>query len=669
VSAIEPARRPPDPRVPPSSQLGVRIALLGGFALVMFGIIFFRLWYLQILTGEQYVQQAAQNTQREVPIAPPRGQILGRDGEILVTSRVTNAVQIVPSELPAAGPRRKALYRRLGHLLGMSPKRIREIQAKEKLRLPYAPETIETDAGRGVLTELAERQREYPGVQQEPVSVREYPLGDTAAQLFGYVRPLTEEQVKDAPAAFKGVQPGAVVGQSGLEYYYDRYLRGTPGERKVEVNAEGQVQPAQLPVTAPRPGYSLRLTLDLPLQRESEIALRKGMELAHGLGNPGNGGAFIAMNPLNGEVLAMGSDPSFNPNQLIKPLTDRELKAIEEPDGVATDPPAAPFENRAVEGAYPTGSTFKPITAMASLEAGLLNPSAGLGAGPFVETEGGEKFWNSGHTDYGPRDLVEALKVSSDTYFFTVGETDNGHGNVIQNMANKLGIGQQTKIDLPNQSQGVVPTPQWREQRNHLQAVCERHHPKNECGYVAEIRPWSEGDDMDLAVGQGDLQTDPLQMAVAYSTLANAYRNNGDGTVVTPHLGMAIESPGGGIVQALSFPPKRHVHFDPSNLNLVMEGIHDAASEPEGTSADVWSGWNQTLHPVYGKTGTAERPPLTEQSWYMCYVADPKHPIVIAVTVEQGGFGDQAAAPVARLMASEWFHQPLKLVAGSSADK
>jgi penicillin-binding protein 2 len=669
MSAIEPARRPPDPRVPPSSQLSVRIALLGGFALVMFGIIFFRLWYLQILTGEQYVQQAVQNTQREVPIAPPRGQILGRDGEILVTSRVTNAVQIVPSELPPAGRRRQALYRRLGRLLGISPKRIREIQAKEKLRLPYAPETIETDAGRGVLTELAERQREYPGVQQEPVSVREYPLGETAAQLFGYVRPLTEEQVKDAPGAFKGVQPGAVVGQSGLEYYYDRYLRGTPGERKVEVNAEGQVQPAQLPITAPHPGYSLRLTLDLSLQREGEIALRKGMELAHANGNPGNGGAFIAMNPLNGEVLAMGSDPSFNPNQLIKPLTDRELKAIEEPEGVATDPPAAPFENRAVEGAYPTGSTFKPITAMASLEAGLLDPYAALGGGSCIETEGGEKFCNSGHNDYGALPLVEALKVSSDTYFFTVGETDNGHGNVIQKMANKLGIGQPTKIDLPNQAEGVVPTPQWREQQNRLQEKCERHHPKGECGYVAEIRPWSEGDNMDLAVGQGDLQTDPLQMAVAYSTLANAYMNGGAGTVVTPHLGMAIESPGGGIVQALSFPPKRRVHFDYSNLSLVMQGIHDAASETGGTSADVWTGWNQALHPVYGKTGTAERPPLTEQAWYMCYVADPKHPIVIAVTVEQGGFGDQAAAPVARLMASEWFHQPLKLVAGSSADK
>jgi len=669
MSAIERGRRPPEPRVPLSSQLGLRVALLGGFALIMFGIIFFRLWYLQILTGEQYVQQAAQNAEREVPIAPPRGEIVGRDGEVLVTSRVTNAVQIVPSELPPPGPHRRALYRRLGHLLGMSPRHIREVQARGLLQQPFAPVTIETNAGRGVMTLLGERKREYPGVQQEPITIREYPLAETAAQVFGYVRPLTEEQVKHDPEAFKGVQPGMIVGQSGLEYYYDRYLRGTPGIRHVEVNAEGQVQPAKLPVTPPHPGYNLRLSLDLPLQKEGEIALRKGMELAHGFGNPGNGGAFVAMNPLNGEILAMGSYPSFNPNQLIKPLTERELKAIEEPEGAPSTPPAAPFENRAAVGAYPTGSTFKPITAIASLEAGLLDPYAGLGAGSCIETEGGEKFCNSGHNDYGPRDLVEALKVSSDTYFFTVGEMDNGHGNVIQNMAKKLGIGEESKGDLSEQTPGVVPTPRWREQRNHLQAVCLRHHPANECGYVAEIRPWSEGDDMDLAVGQGDLETNPLQMAVAYSTLVNAYRNNGDGTVVTPHLGMAIESPNGGIVQALSFPARRHIRFDPTNLGLVMEGIHDAASEPEGTSADVWTGWNQAQHPVYGKTGTAERPPLTEQAWYMCYVADPTHPIVIAVTVEQGGFGDQAAAPVARLIASKWFDQPLKLVAGTSADK
>jgi penicillin-binding protein 2 len=669
MSSLERARTP-EPRTPVSPQLGVRIAVLGGFALIMFGIIFFRLWYLQILTGEQYVQQAAANATREVPIAAPRGQILGRNGEVLVTSRVTNAVQIVPSELPPAGPHRRALYRRLGRLLGMTPARIREVERKGHNEIPYAPVTIKTDAGLGVLTELSERQNEYPGVTQEPVSVRYYPFQELGAQMFGYVGQASEEELERR--AFRGVKQGTIVGQAGLEYYYDHYLRGTPGVQPVEVNAEGQVVKAKEKATPPRVGYDLRLSLDLPLQREGEVALRKGLELAHGLGNPGNGGAFVAMDPVNGQIYAMGSDPSFNPNLLTKELTKKELEAIEDAGSTPGGQPPAPFTDRAVEGAYPTGSTFKPITAMASLEAGILNPYAGLGAGSCIEAEGGggEKFCNSGENNYGAVGLVEALKVSSDTYFFTVGELDNNRGhNVIQDMAKKLGIGEEAEIDLPTEFKGVVPSPEWRAKQNQLQEECLHHHPASKCGYVAEVRPWEVGDNMDLAVGQGDLQTNPLQMAVAYSTFANAYMNDGEGTVVRPHLGMAIESPSGGIVQTLSFPPKRHIHFDYSNLSLMMEGIHDATSETGGTSADVWSGWNQAQYPVYGKTGTAERAGQVEQAWYMCILPNPKRPIVIAVTIEQGGFGDQDAAPVARLIASKWFDQPLKLVAGSSADR
>lgn len=664
MSSIERARTP-EPRIPLSSQLGVRVAVIGGFALIMFGIIFFRLWYLQVLSGEQYVQQATANTTREVPIPAPRGQILGHDGELLVTSRVTNAVQIVPSELPPAGPRRRALYRRLGRLLHMTPARIREVERKGLGELPYAPVTIKTDAGRGVLTVLAERQNEYPGVTQEPVSIRDYRFGDMAAQVFGYVGQVGEKQLQRP--GFKGVKQGTIVGQSGLEYYYDRYLRGTPGEQPVEVNSQNQVVPTRKPVVAPQPGYTLRLSLDLGLQHEAEIGLRRGVELAHGLGHPGSGAAMVAMNPLNGEIYAMASYPSFNPNRLTKPITKPELEAIEQADAPGPDKPA-PFLDRATEGGYPTGSTFKPITAMASLEAGLLSPGEGLGAGQCI-TAGLEQFCNAGNADYGAVGLVQALTVSSDTYFFEVGERDNSHGAVIQDMAHKLGIGRPTGIDLPSEARGVVPDSRWREHVNHLQEVCERHHPKSSCPFVAEIRPWSVGDNMHLAVGQGDLLTDPLQMAVAYSALANAYMHDGHGTVVRPHLGVAIESPGGGIVQALNFPPKHHVDFNYANLSTVMEGIHDATFASGGTSADVWSGWNQSLHPVYGKTGTAERAGQIEQAWYMCFLPDPKRPIVIAVTVEQGGFGDQAAAPVARLLAEKWFGERLKLVSGSSADK
>ncbi len=237
--------RTPEPRVPPpgSSQLGLRVAVLGGVALVMFGIIFFRLWYLQILTGEQYVAQAEKNTRRELTIAAPRGQIVGREGSVLVTSKRTNAVQIVPWELPPAGRRRRELYRRLGRLLEMRPRTIVEIQEKGEKEVPYAPVTIKTNAGRGVLTVLGERQNEYPGVTQEQVSVREYPYEDMAAQVFGYVSQVTKEEEEPRNpqhANFKGVKAGTIVGQQGLEYQYDRYLRGTPGAQQVEINSENQ---------------------------------------------------------------------------------------------------------------------------------------------------------------------------------------------------------------------------------------------------------------------------------------------------------------------------------------------------------------------------------------------------------------------------------------------
>jgi penicillin-binding protein 2 len=650
-------------RVPVSPQLALRVAILGGFALAMFAIIFFRLWFLQVLTGEQYVQQANANRARDLPIAAPRGEILDREGQPIVASRTTNAVQIVPSALPPAGHARIVLYDKLGRLLGMSGAHVQALVIKGRTAVPYAPVTIKTDAGPGVLTVLAERQSEFPGVSQQPVSIRAYPYGATAAQVLGYVGQVSEPELK--MHAFAGVKQGTVVGQEGLEYYYDRYLRGEPGIQRVEVNAQGYPVPSNLAPTLPKAGYSLKVTLDLGLQRESERALLEGIENARAGGKPAVAGAFVALDPRNGQVLAMGSSPTFNPNKFAKPLTKQEYAALEGTANGSGEEAPAPLTNRVVNGTYPTGSTFKPITAMGTLEAGVITPTETLGNGECIHVST-EQFCNSGKTDYGPLGLVEALKVSSDTYFFEDGELANSHGNVIQNEAHKLGVGEQTGIDLPSEITGVIPDRAWRAKQNAAELACERRTHRATCGYVAEVRPWSVGDNMQLAVGQGDLLTSPLQMAVAYSTLANAFTNGGNGWVVRPHLGMEIDGPQGRLVQTLSFPARSHVHLNDTYLDDVMQGIHEAASAPGGTSAPVWAGWNQSLHPVYGKTGTAQHTGKEDQAWYMCYIGDPKRPIVIAVTVEQGGFGAETAAPVARLMASQWFGQPLKFVAGSS---
>jgi penicillin-binding protein 2 len=657
--------RPPEARVPPPQGMAFRVAIFGAFAMAAFAIIVFRLWFLQVLSSEQYVQQANANRARDLPIAAPRGRVVDREGRVIVSSRTTNAVQIIPSALPPAGRPRLALYRRLGDLLEMSPRRIEALVIKGRSAVPYAPVPIKTDAGQGPLTVLAERQSEFPGVAQQPVSIRYYPDGEMAAQAIGYVGQVTEPELK--MRAFAGVKQGTVVGQEGLEYYYDRYLRGRQGIQRVEVNAAGYPVPSALAPTQPKAGYSLRTTLDLPLERASEAALLQGIERAHAAGKPATAGAFVAMNPRNGEVLAIGSYPSFDPNKFAKPLTESELKTLE---GVAAAPggeaPPAPLTNRAVNGTYPTGSTFKPITAMGALEAGVMSPSTGLGAGSCI-TVSTQKFCNAGGNDYGPVGLVQALKVSSDTYFFEVGELANSYGEVIQSMAHKLGVGEPTGIDLPSEITGLVPDRAWRAKVAAEELACERRKRVPSCG-ISDGRPWSVGDNMHLAVGQGDLLTSPLQMAVAYSTLADAFAaGDGVGTVVRPHLGLEIDGRNGELVQALSFSPTRHVQLNASDLSLVMEGIHEAASQPGGTSAAVWAGWNQAQHPVYGKTGTAQHGENVEdQSWYICYLPDPARPIVIAVTVEKGGFGAETAAPIARLIASQWFGVSKRFVAGSS---
>jgi penicillin-binding protein 2 len=725
MSSIEPVR-PRDPRVPVSPQLALRVAIISGAAMVMFGVIFFRLWFLQVLSTEQYVSQADANVSRPLPIAAPRGAILDREGQPLVGSTDTNAVQIVPDELPpgiseqageyqtrlgeaeearitaagrlsgykaslgdskrptraqerelerlqrAAAPVRVAvpplpanalalrhLFDRLGGVLRIGPRTIDEDVVKGLTTTPYAPVTIKTDAGTGPLTVLGERSREFPGVVQEPVSIREYPHGEMAAQILGYVGQISGPELKSP--AFRGVQADTIVGQAGLEYQYDHYLRGVPGERRVAVNAEGQPVASKLASTPPRAGNTLQTTLDLGLQSASESALLEGMAHAKAGGKPAIAGAFVALDPLNGEVLAMGSSPSFNPNVFAKPLTLSEYEGLTGRNG---DEPGR-LTDLADEGEYPTGSTFKPITAMAALEAGVINPEEGLGAGRCIYVSS-ERFCNADEDEYGAADLVDALKVSSDTYFFTVGKLANEHGGeIIQKKAQELGVGEDTGIDLPNEFPGVIPSPRWLEGQNKLEDECQRRNHGRPCYIVGEPNaPWTVGYNMDLAVGQGELLTDPLQMAVAYSTLANAYRNGGNGHVVTPHLGKQIDE-GHSLVQTLRFP-SRPVHLNYEDLSLVMEGIHQAASAQGGTSAEVWAGWDQEEDPVFGKTGTAERTGHEDQSWYMCYIGNAQRPIVIAVTVEEGGFGAETAAPIARLIASQWYGKPKRFVAGSS---
>ena len=340
--------------------------------------------------------------------------------------------------------------------------------------------------------------------------------------------------------------------------------------------------PTSLQPTPPKAGYSLKVTLDLGLQREAEKALLEGIENARAGGKPATAGAFTALNPLNGEVLAIGSYPSFDPNKFAKPLTQREYAELEGRAGASGGEEApARLTDRAVNGAYPTGSTFKPFTAMGALEAGVINPTEGLGAGQCIHVST-EQFCNAGKADYGPVGLVEALKVSSDTYFFEVGElanqlprSDPEHGPRAGYRPHRPGSTCRAR------SKARSPIRRGAPNRTACRKSANTKGTTAPCDIVAEVRPWSVGDNMDLAVGQGDLLTSPLQMAVAYSTLANAYMHGGYGTVVRPHLGMEIDEADGGLVQSLQLPA-RAARAPELRRPQPRDGRHPRGRQPAG---------------------------------------------------------------------------------------
>ncbi|HEX2015495.1 MAG TPA: penicillin-binding protein 2 [Solirubrobacteraceae bacterium] len=645
---------PVDDRRPPiTPQLALRVAVLGGLALVLFGIVFFRLWYLQVLSGDQYVQQANANRVRHVATPAPRGDIVDRNGQIVVTSRAATAVQIVPDQLPADTAARQLLYARLGRVLQMSPGAIEATVAKKVKQLRYANVTIKLDAGRAVLDYIAERGDQFGAAVVTPqVYLRQYPNRQLAAQLLGTVGEIDPAELK--LARYRSVRQGTVIGKGGIEWSYDRYLRGRDGDKREQVNANGLPARniARLAPVAPKPGHQLKLSLDIGLQKEGQSALGQAIGLAQGNGHPAQAGAFVALDPSNGQVLAMGSYPSFDPTVFAKPISRAKYRAL------SSQSNGAPLYDRAIAGQYPTGSTFKPITALASLQTGLITPETPI-ASPGCITIGsaGQQFCSAGKADFGTISLRDALRVSSDVYFYRLGEQANGQsGEVIQSWARRLGLGHPTGIDLPGEYGGLIPDRAWRARVGLKEARCRARRHVASCG-ISDERPWTVGDNVNFAVGQGDLQATPLQMAVAYSTIVNG------GRVVRPHLGLEVEDHLGRLVQRITPGATRHVAFSSSNRQAILDGLRAAASQPGGTSADVFNGFPRV---VYGKTGTAQRQGQDDQSWYVCYAPDARRPVVVAVTVEKGGFGAEAAAPAARLILSQWFGVSKQLVAGHS---
>jgi penicillin-binding protein 2 len=628
-------------------KLAFRVAIFGGIALAAFAVIFFRLWYLQVLSGDKYVAEAQNNQLRKIKVQAPRGEIVDREGRVLVRNRVGLAVTITPDKVPEGEGERAELYRRLGKLLDMRPRRIERRVDEQFKELPFSKATVKQDVERPIVMYIAERKEDFRGVDVEPVFLREYPHGEVGAHLFGYVGEVTEQQLGDPQ--YTGVELGDRVGKAGIEAEYDRFLRGQNGATQVQVDAFGNLT-RQLSDIGAEQGKQLRLSLDLDVQRVGQTALSSGT----------GKGAFAVLDVRNGEVLALGSQPSFDPNLFSRVVRESDYRRL------TADENGAPLTNRAVSAGYPTGSTFKLITATAALEEGFITPeTVQIDSGSI--TVGDQEFKNAGDAVNGAIALRQALTVSSDVFFYLLGQDMNntGDGEALQRWARRLGIGRQTGIDLPEEGPGFVPSEAWRDREHVKFNRCVKRRKltdaeiyEGKCGFID--RPWSVGDNINLSVGQGDLQANPLQLAVAYAAVANG------GKVLRPRLGQRIENSLGQAEQNLQAPTARRLKIDPANSSAIMEGLNGAANGPGGTSTPVFEGFPI---PIAGKTGTAEKGlGRADQSWYAALAPYPNPKYAVVVTDEAGGFGADTAAPMARLILAELFNlNENQLVAGGGA--
>src|SRR3954466_8301777 len=608
-----------------TSPLALRISIITGLAIAIFSVLFLRLWYVQILSGDKYRTEANDNRIREIRVQAPRGDIVDRNGKIMVANSTQLAVEVSPQDLPEAKSTRSREIHQLSAVTGMTPAEINKALKSPERAAPGGPVILKKGLGVDKVYYLRENQSSFPGVTVERVFTREYKQGTVAAHLFGNVGEVTAEQLKEP--RYAGLHQGDTVGQSGIEYEYDRFLRGKPGTDRVQVDALGRPT-EQLQNKPAQSGNDVRLTIDSSLQSYGEGALDT-------FGLPG---AFVAMNAQNGEVLAMGSSPTFDPSIFTHPITQSQYHAL---TSRATD---APLANRAIQGLYPTGSTFKPITATAALQNHLIAPNTIFNDTGPLRIDANQVLHNAGKAIYGPIDMSDALKVSSDIYFYNLGmkaKTSKGGGQ-IQDWARQYGLGERTGIDLPAEVDGLIPDPAWRNRLYHEHLT---------------DRPWSVGDNINLAVGQGDLEADPLQMAVAYAALGNG------GKVLRPHLGDDIESATGRVIEEVRPAPRRQIHISPTTRNTIMSGLTRAAMEPGGTSYPIFGHFPFA---VAGKTGTAQRPNQADQSWYIV-LAPAKNPqIVVAVTLERGGFGADTAAPVAARILEHYFKLPIIPTASST---
>jgi penicillin-binding protein 2 len=582
-----------------------RLPLLAGFIILFAVVLFFRLWYLQLVKGTYYNELAENNRIRPVKIRPPRGVIYDRKGRPLVENVLTFDISLVPEDTPDLN----ATIDRLAPIIKMRPGDIRRMLSDaEPVRGQYEPVKLREEAPWEQVALVEAQQDDIPGVIVEPEHRRHYPYGGMASHQFGYIGKVTPTQKKKR----QQVDTGLLVGQSGLEKTYDKLLLGTAGRRMLQVNAAGR-KVKDLGIDEPKPGRDLYLTLDLDVQRVAEEAL--GIRA----------GAVVALDPNSGEVLALVSHPTYDPNLFPRGISPADWERL-------SNDPSHPLYNRAIQSVYPPGSTFKIVVSLAGLDTGLIDLQEKVTCtGSLRSGRRAFRCWKKG--GHGTISFHQALVESCDVYFYTMG--DRIGFDIIAKYARMLGLGQTTGIALADEKAGLIPTPAWKQER------------------LKE--PWYQGDSFINAIGQGFVLMSPIQAAQMIAAVANG------GVFYEPHLVKRSRSRETGEETVFPSTEIRRTSLGAAALDEVRRALIGVTTERGGTA----HGAATPLGTVAGKTGTAQviaqKVPgrkLTESTedhaWFMAYAPAERPQIAVAVIVEHGGHGGAAAAPVARKVIEEY---------------
>jgi penicillin-binding protein 2 len=537
--------------------------------------------------------------------------IFDRQGRILVDNRPAFNLAIIPEDV-------KDLEKTLDHLgkiLDFDHSKSMGKLSSARSGAPFKPIVIKEEMTRDELAAVEIHRYYLPGVVVQVQPKRSYEVPSFAAHLLGYLGEIGQTQLKEINHL--DYKPGDLLGKYGVEMKWEEFLKGQRGGRQVEVDSAGR-RLRTLQEVSPVPGHNLVLTLDSRLQLIAENALK------------GQAGAIVAMNPDNGDILAMVSSPSFDQNQFVIGLTSEEWQTI-------VNDPLHPLTNKTIQGQYPPGSTFKPVVLAAALENGFVNPDTSFDCwGRYRLGNHTYRCWRKG--GHGPLDLYEALVRSCDIYFYQLGQKIGV--NLMAEYARRFGLGSKTHIQLGNEALGLIPTSEWKQRRFGI--------------------PWQKGEDLVVAIGQGFVLVTPIQMALFYSSIANG------GKLVKPRVVQRVEDADGNIVKTIESEIRKEQIIRPSTLSFLQKALAGVVQEPFGTGRAA----RQAGIKVAGKTGTAqvirmgededenidEEPyEFRDHAWFLAFAPLEEPEILVAVLVEHGGHGGSAAAPIAREVMKEYF--------------